>query len=203
MADELDALLEALELKDERRTGWVLRGIDAPESVAAHTWGVATLCLYYADRADGVDRDRAVSMALLHDLGEARIGDIATRAEDDNQRVDGDEKVARERDAIVDLLEPFDGDEFRSLWAAYEARETQTARFVKDMDLIDNCLQALKYERGERYDETERNEAFDEYENLDEFFATAAPRLRTPVGERLFEAIKTRYEREIGRECQL
>ncbi|QCC58265.1 HD family hydrolase [Natrinema thermotolerans] len=203
MTDELDALLEALELKDERRTGWDLRGIDAPESVAAHTWGVATLCLYYADRADGVDRDRAVSMALLHDLGEARIGDIATRAEDDNQRVDGDEKVARERDAIVDLLEPFDGDEFRSLWAAYEARETQTARFVKDMDLIDNCLQALKYERGERYDETERNEAFDEYENLDEFFATAAPRLRTPVGERLFEAIKTRYEREIGRECQL
>ncbi|AGB33018.1 metal-dependent phosphohydrolase HD sub domain protein [Natrinema pellirubrum DSM 15624] len=203
MADELDALLEALELKDERRTGWDLRGIDSPESVAAHTWGVATLCLYYADRADGVDRDRAVSMALLHDLGEARIGDIATRAEDDNQRVDGDEKVARERDAITDLLEPFDGDEFRSLWAAYEARETQTARFVKDMDLIDNCLQALKYERGERYDETERNEAFDEYENLDEFFATAAPRLRTPVGERLFEAIKTRYEREIGRECQL
>ncbi|QCW04391.1 HD domain-containing protein [Natrinema pallidum] len=204
MADELDALLEALELKDERRTGWVLRGIESPESVAAHTWGVATLCLCYADRADNVDRDRAVSMALVHDLGEARTGDVATRAEDGNQRVDAEEKVARERDAITDLLEPFDrNDEFRSLWQAYEARETPTARFVKDMDLIDNCLQALKYEREERYDETDRNEAFDEYENLDEFFATAAPRLRTPIGERLFEAIKTRYECEIGRECQL
>ncbi len=204
MADELAALLEALELKDESRTGWVLRGIESPESVAAHTWGVATLCLYYADRADGVDRDRAVSMALVHDLGEARIGDVATRAEDGTQRVDGDEKVARERDAIAALLEPFDGDdEFRSLWEGYEARETPTARFVKDMDLIDNCLQALKYEREGCYDETERNDAFTEYENLDEFFATAAPRLRTTVGERLFEAIKGRYEREIGRECQL
>lgn len=204
MADELDALLEALELKDESRTGWVLRGIESPESVAAHTWGVATLCLCYADRADGVDRDRAVSMALVHDLGEARIGDVPTRAEDGNQRVDAAEKVAREREAIGDLLEPFDGgDECRSLWAAYEARETPTARFVKDMDLIDNCLQALKYEREGRYDETERNDAFTEYENLDEFFATAAPRLRTPIGERLFEAIKGRYEREIDRECQL
>ncbi|PCR91609.1 HD domain-containing protein [Natrinema ejinorense] len=206
MAEEFDALLEAVELKDERRTGWVLRGIESPESVAAHTWGMATLCLLYADRAgDDVDRERAISMALVHDLGEARTGDVATRAEDGTQRVSGEEKTARERDAITDLLEPFDdpdGD-FLSLWEEYEARETPTARFVKDMDLIDNCLQALAYEREDRYDETERNDVFSEYENLDEFFATAGPRIRTAVGESLFEEIKARYEREIGRACQL
>ncbi|SER59015.1 HD domain-containing protein [Natrinema salaciae] len=222
MAAEFDALLEALELKDERRTGWVLRGIESPESVAAHTWGMATLCLLYADRADGdVDRERAVSMALVHDLAEARIGDIATRADDADQRVSADDKAARERAAITDLLEPFadrgpdsdpDSDpDFDSdstvdvvaLWEEYEARETATARFVKDMDLIDNCLQALKYERESRYDGSDGTDAFAEYEDLDEFFATAAPRLRTTVGETLFEGIKTRYEREIGRECRL
>ncbi len=207
MADELDALLEALTLKDESRTGWVLRGIDAPESVAAHTWGVATLCLLYADRAEpDVDRDRAISMALVHDLAEARTGDIPTRADDEHQQVSAEEKAASERAAIADLLAPFDADtdgEFRSLWAEYEARETATAQFVKDMDLIDNCLQALTYERENRYDETDENDAFSQYENLDEFFATAAPRLHTTIGETLFEETKTRYEREIGRECQL
>jgi len=207
MTDEFDALLEALELKDELRTGWVLRKIDTPESVAAHTWGMATLCLLYAAQAgDAVDRDRAISMALVHDLAEARTGDIATRADDEHQRISDEEKTARERAAVAELLEPFDADadgEFRSLWEAYEARETPTAQFVKDMDLIDNCLQALKYERGNRYGDAEENDAFSQYENLDEFFATAAPRLHTEIGERLFEGIKTRYEREIGRDCRL
>jgi len=204
MADDISALLEALELKDELRTGWVLRGIDAPESVAAHTWGVATLCLLYADRAEGdIDRDRAVAMALVHDLAEARIGDIPTRADDEHQQVSAEEKEVRERAAITELLEPFDDRDVQSLWEAYEARETPTAQFVKDMDLIDNCLQALKYERDDRYDATAENDAFSQYENLDEFFATAAPRLRTAVGETLFAEVKSRYEREIGRDCQL
>ncbi|WP_049922735.1 HD domain-containing protein [Halopiger djelfimassiliensis] len=204
MTDELETLLEMLALKDERRTGWVLRGIEAPESVAAHTWGTATLCLLYADRADAaVDRDRAVSMALVHDIAEARTGDVATRAKRDDQRISADEKAARERDALDDLFEPFREQELLALWEEYEERETATATFVKDMDLIDNCLQALKYEREDRYDETEPNDAFSEFENLDEFFATATPRIRTSIGEELFEAIKARYEAEIGRDCKL
>ena len=202
MADEFDSLLELLELKDELRTGWVLRGIESPESVAAHTWGTATLCLFYADRAD-VDRDRAVAMALIHDLAEARTGDIPTRAADvdDTQQLSSDEKERLERAAITDLLEPFETDEWLSLWEEYEARETLTAQFVKDMDLLENCLQALQYEREDRYDETEPNDAFTEYENLDEFFATAAPRLTTSVGKSLFEQVKTRYEAALGRDC--
>lgn len=67
MTDKLGSLLELLELKDERRTGWVLRNIEAPESVAAHTWGMATLCLLYARQVD-VDREKAVTVALIHDL---------------------------------------------------------------------------------------------------------------------------------------
>lgn len=68
---QIDVLLEAYELKDELRSGWQLRKIADPESVAAHTWGTATLCLLFADEA-GIDRGRAVSMALVHDLAEAR-----------------------------------------------------------------------------------------------------------------------------------
>ncbi|KZN26498.1 phosphohydrolase [Haladaptatus sp. R4] len=202
MSDELHSLLEWFDLKDELRTGWVLRNIEAPESVAAHTWGTASLCLLYAGRAD-VDRERAVTMALIHDLGEARTGDIATRAEDGRETISAAEKEAAERNAVTDLVSPFEDGELVSLWEEYEARETRTARFVKDMDLVDNCLQALKYESQNRYDDTESNDHFDEFENLDEFFATAAPRFQTQLGEELFERTKTEYENEIGRECQL
>lgn len=201
-AEPVERLLEMLALKDETRTGWVLRGIDDPESVAAHSWGVATLCLLYAADAD-VDPEAACAMAVVHDLAETRTGDIPTRATDVDASGEDREKEAREREAIDDLLAPLDDTTIRERWEAYEARDTPTARFVKDMDLVDMCLQAVRYERDGRYDPNEANPNFDAYENLDEFFATAAPRITTDVGHRLFDAAKTAYEAEIGRDCQL
>lgn len=103
---QIDVLLEAYELKDELRSGWQLREIADPESVAAHTWGTATLCLLFADEA-GIDRDRAVSMALVHDLAEARTGDIATRAEEGAQSVDPETKERQERDTMREFAAVF------------------------------------------------------------------------------------------------
>lgn len=196
-ADELDALAAAFDLKDERRTGWQLRGVCDPESVAAHSWGVALLCLAFADRA-GVDLSRAVRLAVVHDVAEARTGDAPTRADPDADAdtpdLDPDEKVRRERAALDALLEPLDaGDALREDWEAYEARGDDAARFVKDMDLLDMCLQALVYEREGRYDADE-SDAFGAYDRLDEFFATAESRLRTAVGRDLFDEVRRRYE---------
>lgn len=193
-AAELDALVAALALKDERRTGWQLRGVEDPETVAGHTWGVAYLCLLYADRA-GVDPDRAVRLAVVHDLAEAETGDRPTRADSTVEGTDPERKTERERVAVEGLLAPFDAERsLRDAWEEYEARSTPEARFVKDMDLIDMCLQALAYEREGRYDPTEERPAFAEYDRLDEFFATAEPRLRTETGRKLYDEIRKRYE---------
>ena len=40
-----EQLLHMLQLKDVERTGWVRAGVNKPESVAAHSWGMATLAL--------------------------------------------------------------------------------------------------------------------------------------------------------------
>lgn len=190
----LEFLLEALELKDERRTGWQLRGVADPESVAGHSWSVALLCLLFADECDEpIDPDRAVAMAVVHDLAEARTGDVATRAEDGAQRISAEEKERRERAAMAEFAASLP-ERAVDLWEEYEARETPTARFVKDMDLVDTCLQALAYERGGRYDPDEDAPAFEEYDALDEFFATAESRLSTDVGRRAFGAIREEYE---------
>jgi len=189
---DLAALLAALALKDERRTGWQLRGVDDPESVAAHSWGVAYLCLLFGERA-GVDTDRALRLAVLHDLAEAVTGDLPTRADPADQPVAAAEKASREREAIAALLGPFD-DALEVDWESYEARERPEARFVKDMDLVDMCLQALYYEREGRYEPAADNEHFEVFDDLDEFFATAEPRLSTDVGRSLFEEVRDRYE---------
>jgi len=191
-AAELDALLSAYALKDERRTGWELRGVSRPESVAGHTWGVCLLVLAFADRA-GVDPGRALELAVVHDLAEADVGDVPARADPDAETMSADEKRAREREAIESYDDAFAGFGLRDLWEEYERRETEAAAFVKDMDLVDMVLQALYYELGERYEPGDAD-AFDAYDRLDEFFATAEPRLRTDVGRALFDAVETRYE---------
>lgn len=70
-------LHEALSLKNLPRTGWALRG--APrESVAEHVYGTAIIALALARMEKLSARDEAalVRIALLHDLHEARIGDL-------------------------------------------------------------------------------------------------------------------------------
>jgi putative hydrolase of HD superfamily len=189
--DTIEALAAAYALKDETRTGWQLRGIEAPESVAAHTWGVGMLVARFCPLE--LDRERALGMAIVHDVAEAEIGDIATRAEAGTQSVDAEAKSRLERAAMAGPLAGL-GEEIRSLWSAYEARDCPESRFVKDMDLLDTCLQALVYERERRYDPDEGNPHFEEYDDLDEFFATTAPRLSTERGRELFETVRDRYE---------
>jgi putative hydrolase of HD superfamily len=187
--DALAALEAGFGLKDERRTGWQLRGVDDPESVAAHSWGVSLLCLAFADDA-GIDPDRALRLAVVHDLAEAHTGDVPTRADPADEPVSAAEKERRERAAMADLGAPFPAVD--EAWEAYERRDTAVARFVKDMDLVDMCLQALVYERERRYDP---DRTFDsEYDRLDEFFATAEPRLSTDVGRRLYDRIRATYD---------
>jgi putative hydrolase of HD superfamily len=187
--DALDALEECVGLKDERRTGWQLRGVDDPESVAAHTWGVSLLSLAFAEEA-GVNPDRALRLAVVHDLAEARTGDVPTRADPADEPVDAGEKERRERAAMADLAAPSPA--LGEAWEAYERRDTPEARFVKDMDLVDMCLQALVYERQGRYDED--GEFDSNYDRLDEFFATAEPRLSTDIGRDLYDLIRARYD---------
>ena len=190
MADDpLEALARAYALKDETRTGWQLREVEDPESVAAHTWGVTTLVVRFCP-AD-LDRERALALAAVHDVAEAETGDVATRAEAGAQTVDAAEKARRERAAMTGPLAGL-GEEMRALWSEYEARESPEARFVKDMDLLDTCLQALVYEREGRYEPG--GDAFEEYDRLDEFFATSEPRLSTEQGRTLFERVRRKYE---------
>ncbi|MFW5964488.1 MAG: HD domain-containing protein [Natronomonas sp.] len=191
MSDALEALVEAYVLKDETRTGWQLRGIEAPESVAAHTWGVALLVARFCPPE--VDLERALLLAVVHDVAEAETGDIATRAEADAQSVDADEKERREREAMAGPLAAL-GEGIHEAWEAYETRDTAEARFVKDMDILDTCLQALVYERQQRYDPDADNPHFEAYDDLDEFFATGEPRLSTARGRELFEQVRERYE---------
>ena len=129
---------EAVGLKDVDREGWKRVGIARPESVAAHSWGVAFLALLRCPA--GLDRGKVLAMAVLHDLAEVRVGDLTP-----HDGVSRHEKHARERAAMQGLLghRP----ELLELWEEAEAGVTPEARFMKQLDRADMGLQAERYMR--------------------------------------------------------
>ncbi|MFW5744969.1 MAG: HD domain-containing protein [Spirochaetota bacterium] len=191
----IDAVIEAYRLKDQVRTGWRMRGVGDPESVADHSWGTAYLVLLFADEA-GIDRAAALEVATVHDLAEAITGDVATRVREMNDAELASAKRAREEAAVHELTRAYTApaaDRVRARWREYEERATPEARFVRDMNLIDMCVQAYRYESDGRYDPDAPNRHFPDYVGLDEFFATTRPRLTTRLGRELFIGLVERY----------
>lgn len=143
------ALLEALALKELPRSGWLRVGVPAPESVAAHSWGVALLALALCPPR--LDRARAVAMAVLHDLAEVRVGDLTP-----HDGVAPADKQRRERSALGAMVQPLPaGDELAALWEEFEAGSSPEARLVRACDKLDMALQAARYSEDRGVDTRE------------------------------------------------
>jgi putative hydrolase of HD superfamily len=129
-------LTEALSLKSLPRAGWLRVGKHDPESVAAHSWGVALAALVRCPPE--LNREKVLAMAILHDLAEARVGDITP-----HDRVPKEEKHRRERLAILSMLHSHP--HLKTIWDEVEAGLTPEARFVREMDRLDLGLTAEMY----------------------------------------------------------
>jgi len=170
----IDALLETARLKALDRAGWVRCGIERPESVAAHSWGVGWLVLVLLP--DDLDRGRALSYAALHDLPEVRVGDIMPSDE-----VEATAKSHREHVAMSALCRDLPGgDRLLATWEAYEAQADPEARFVRQLDRLDMAIQAVVYREEGGTD-------------LREFLDSAAAVIDHPKLLPLLEALAARH----------
>ncbi|GFG36350.1 hypothetical protein Cfor_08610, partial [Coptotermes formosanus] len=128
-----------------KRTGWVLRHVKSPESVAGHMYrmGIVTFLL---DDKDSLDKTRCLKLALVHDLAECIVGDITPCC-----GVAPAEKHQREDTAMKELaqLAGSCGSELYHLYKEYEEQKTPEARLVKELDRFDMILQAFEYEKAE------------------------------------------------------
>jgi putative hydrolase of HD superfamily len=171
----LGTYLAASQLKQLYRQGWLRRGIPPAqcESVADHTYSVALLVLLLVDAYyPELDRDKALRLALLHDLGEAYAGDLTPA-----DGVPAESKHDRERASLVRVLGKLDCDEaYVALWEEYERGETPEARLVREVDRLEMGLQAFVYERQSGID-------------LREFYDSAREALTLPELVRLFREI--------------
>jgi putative hydrolase of HD superfamily len=141
----LDFFIELGNLKRLPRTGWLLRGIPLPESVADHSFRTAVITLFLADelkrRGMDINPDKAIRIALLHDIGEARLTDVPQPA------LRYIKKGEVEKRAVEEMLEVLEGGEdYYALWLEYEEGSTVEGRLVRFADRLEMLVQALEYE---------------------------------------------------------
>lgn len=147
-------LLERLNnLKRVPRTGWLLCGtpIGEVEDVAQHSFEVAAITLLLARELERegkkLDRERALSMAVLHDWAEALAGDFPYTALKYLGQVGSKPDI--ERRALEDLLRDLPGrEEYLGLWREYQGKGTVEARLVHAADYLSMLVQAVKYREG-------------------------------------------------------
>ena len=143
----LDLLLELQALDRVPRMGYALRGVPEPESVSEHVFHVVFLVWALGRDVPGLDRARAMELALVHDLAEVRFGDLPRPAA--GYLPEG-AKDAAESAALRDLLAPLGADDEPELLAEYQARRTLEARFVTVCDKLQILIKASVYEEQGR-----------------------------------------------------
>ena len=167
-AGRLDFFHIVEKLKTTKRTGWIKSMIPNPESIADHMHRMSILALCTSDPT--LDVPKCVMMAVVHDLAEAMVGDIAPW-----EGISKEEKMKREREGMRCMLSDMLHDSpaairIKELWEEYEEQTTPEARFVKDLDRLEMALQASEYE----------SRSLDPTVSLQSFFDSSLPNIRHP-----------------------
>jgi len=175
LADELE-ILQRLP-----RAGFVMSGVAQPQTVGAHTFGVALWCLLLMERMHlppGFDRAKVLTMAVLHEVAEARLTDIPQPA----RRYLGEQHVSdAERRAVDDLLAACPA-HWRACWHEFEDGATLEARVVKAADKLELMHRILMYER-------QQNGEFERFWHWDKNFRGED----IEAARELFEEMKRRH----------
>ncbi len=149
-----ELLLEGATLKRMPRAGWAMRGVPYTESVAEHSFGVVLVALALVDVLQpgagpgepGLNLEKVLIIALLHDLAEARLTDLPASAA---RLIPAEVKSKAEAQALAGILAPLPGAaRLRVLWQEFEDRSSPEGRLVRDADKLEMMVQCLRYEQA-------------------------------------------------------
>ncbi len=109
------------------------------ENSAEHSWHLAMYALVLSEHAAApVDVLRVVKMLLIHDIVEIDAGDVPFH--DPAAQAGQAEREEQAAERIFSLLPDAQAAEFRSLWAEFEATQSDDAIFAKSLDRFQPLL---------------------------------------------------------------
>ncbi len=107
------------------------------ESVAEHSWRLSLFALLLEDEFSDTDINKVIKMCIIHDLGEAFTGDIATFLKTD--------KDSEKEDSLfiswVNTFPEYQKKQFSELLDEMEKLETKEAKLYKALDKLEAVIQ--------------------------------------------------------------
>ncbi len=141
---------DGIRLKLVPRSGWWYYGIKNPESVADHVYSMSLMAMVIAEylkrMGEDIDTGKVVKMALIHELGETRIGDIHLEARRYIPRDELDDAERRAFGDVVGVLGDISKD-MMALYREFEERSSREALIVRAADKLELLFQAYMYEK--------------------------------------------------------
>ena len=134
-AKELIKFLSIIEkLKCNTRHSWTSSG--KQESVAEHCWRLAVMALLVSVEFPETDIEKVIKMCLIHDFGEAIMGDIPSflKTEQDEEKED----LAVQE--LLKMLPESMATEFSELFAEMSELKTEEAKLFKALDKLEAIL---------------------------------------------------------------
>ncbi|HEB60454.1 MAG TPA: HD family hydrolase [Phycisphaeraceae bacterium] len=179
----IDTLQGLDPLADLPRTGYVIRGVKNPESIAAHSYAVAVAAMLLVDhlRQEGeeVDGELVLRLALLHDTPEAVTGDIPMPSKDGPLH----DALSNLEKNIAQKLLPR---QWIGTWDQFENSDSLEARIVRAADKMQMMVKVLTLEQQKQG-------------NLDDFWANLSNYRDSdlPVVQQVYAEICTRAGRKL------
>ncbi|XP_031775887.1 HD domain-containing protein 2 isoform X2 [Apis florea] len=162
-----------------KRTGWVLKNVPDPETIAGHMYRMAMFS-FLVDKNENLDKVKIMQMALIHDLAECIVGDITPSC-----GIPSEIKHKLEDEAMEDICKLLGdrGPVILEIFREYEKQESPEAKYVKDLDRLDLIMQAYEYEKRDNIPG-----------KLEEFFTTTNGKIRHPFIQKLASEIIERRQ---------
>ena len=133
---------KVLELKNIPRQGWKDKlDMDDVESVADHSYSTAIMSMVLSD-LEGLDTEKIIKMALLHDLAESIVGDIIP------DKMNDERKINIENKAMLQILENLPSNvsqQYIALWDDFQKNFSKEANFLHEIDKLEMVFQAKFY----------------------------------------------------------
>ena len=133
---------KVLELKNIPRQGWKDKlDIDYVESVAEHSYSTAIMSMVFSD-LEGLNTEKIIKMALLHDLAESVIGDVTP------DEIKDERKISMENKAMIRILENLPSNvsqHYIILWDDFQKNSSKEANLLHEIDKLEMAFQAKFY----------------------------------------------------------
>lgn len=141
--------------KSRSRKGWVKRNVPYPENIVEHMYNCWLMGMVYLPEKyheEGYDKQRILSMLLIHDVGETLTDDI-----DRTEKLTAPEAYALAESEAMDRFlfagtypEAVSLSYYMDCWNRFDSKEGFNYRVAKDIDEVQAIYQYLVYYKEHR-----------------------------------------------------